>query len=70
MYLATKRFVNAGMLEDMLTNENIPHIKKCMRGAGLGIYAHIGRQDFTFFVPFFAYKRAKEILDTYFPGEY
>jgi hypothetical protein len=62
VFLATKNFVNAGMLEDMLKEHNIPCLKKPMFGAGLTArWGHMF-ETFHIYIPFGALERGLELL--------
>jgi predicted nucleotidyltransferase len=52
------------MLEDVLKNNNIPYLKQGVRGVVLTRLSK--SDDYKFFVPFGAYKKAKELLEECF----
>ena len=64
IYLVTKEFVFARMLEEMLIESNVPHLKQSVRGAGI-TKGNMG-EEFRFFVPYGVYEKAKEIVKDYF----
>ena len=68
VYIITKDFIFAGSIEDILTQNDIPCLKKPLIGAALAArtgYAEV----YQFFVPFGAYSKAKELLFNFFEGE-
>ncbi|MEI6101911.1 MAG: hypothetical protein WCP73_08745 [Eubacteriales bacterium] len=68
VYIITKDFIFAESIEDILTQNNIPCIKKDLMGAGLA--ARTGyATTYQFFVPFGAFAKAKELLYNFFEEE-
>lgn len=61
VYLATRNEVYSGMIEGMLKENKIPCLK-----IGDMVRDRIGFQTYKIFVPFGAYKKAKELLDNFF----
>ena len=69
VYLTTMRGFFAGMLEDILAQNDIPCLK-IRQGPG-GTFPTRGQSslgEYRFFIPFGAYERAKEIFDEFFKG--
>jgi len=68
VYLATKNFIFAGMLEDILEKNKIPYMTK--GGFRVAILGRTGMSGNTaFFVPYGAYQKSKELIKDYFGGE-
>ena len=67
IYLVTKEFVVAGMLEEMLKNNNIQYLKESIYGAGITKGAMF--DQFSFYVKFDDYEKAKQLLDEYFNNQ-
>ena len=63
MYLTIQEFVFAGMLEGILTENNIPHLKQPVFGAGITKGGMV--EEFRFFVPLVFYKKAKALEKEY-----
>jgi len=66
VYLITKNIVWSGGIEDILTENNIPYLKKGLLGAGVASRTGYGMEDYKYFVPFGAYKKSKELLAAIF----
>lgn len=63
VYLTTKTFVYAGMLQEVLEQNNIPFMRKEKNGGILKFMGFgLGIEEFNFFVPLGAYEKAKELL--------
>ena len=62
VFLMEKDAVIAASVEDILSQNGIPCLKRGLLGAG--ITAHIGynMETFRFYIPFGAYEEAKELL--------
>lgn len=68
VYLIAKDHTFAESIEDILTRNDIPYLKKPQVGAGLVSrtgYAEV----YQFFVPFGTYGKAKELLCNFFGGK-
>lgn len=67
IYLTTKKFTFARMLEDILNKNNIPCLK--LRQNTVGSFLSpipTNACEYKFFVPFGAYEKAKTLLEEYF----
>jgi len=66
IYLTCKNYVFSGLLEDVLKQHQIPCIKKPVHGAALSLWRGNMFEKFTFFVPFGALEKSKELLKELF----
>jgi len=66
VYLITKNVVWSGGIEDILTENNIPYLKKGLLGAGIASRTGYGMENYQFYVPFGAYKKSRELLAAIF----
>lgn len=69
VYLITKEAVFAASIEDILTQNDIPCLKKGLIGAGITSRIGFAKETYKIFVPFSAYSKAKELLCNFFDGE-
>ena len=69
VYLTTKDAIWSGVIEDMLTKNNIPYLKNGFFGAGITSTMGYSMEMYKFFVPFGAYKKSKELLSDAFIDE-
>jgi hypothetical protein len=65
VYLLTKDAITSASVEDILTQNGIPCIKKAQLGAGLTAYVGYSLETFRFFVPFGALAAAKDLLSNF-----
>jgi len=65
VYILTKDAILSASIEDILTQNNIPCIKKAQLGAGLTAYIGYSMDTFRFYVPFGALEAAKDLLSNF-----
>ena len=63
IYLTTKSFIWAGEIEEILTKNNIPYLKKGDQGTGLSLKLAFPKENFDFYVPYGAYEKSKELIN-------
>jgi hypothetical protein len=63
VYLTTKNFVLSGILDDMLTTENIKFMKKGQKGAGLSNTLGIVTEMFDYYIIYSDLEKALEIVE-------
>jgi len=59
----------SGGIEDALSENGIPCLKRGVKGPGLSFILGEGFETYQFFVPYSAYEKAKELTDAFLPGE-
>ena len=69
VYLIAKDAILAGSIEDILSQNDIPCLKKGLIGAGITSRIGTANETYQFFVPLSAYGKAKELLYNFFAGE-
>jgi len=70
VYFSTLQYPYAGMLEDVLTQHDVPHHKQGKLGAGMvARTGTLGTEQFDFFVPFGKFDEAKELYEELFAVE-
>ena len=62
IYLTTKDVMWSGVVEDILSQNDIPYLKQGWLGAGMTWMIGNGMEKNQFFVPFVAYEKSKELL--------
>jgi len=63
VYLTTKNFILSGILDDMLTTEDIKFLKKGQKGAGLSNTLGILTETYDFYVLYSNLEKALEIVE-------
>jgi len=63
VYLTTKNFVMSGILDDLLTKEEINFLKKGQKGAGLSATLGILSEEYNYYVVYSNLEKALEIAD-------
>ena len=63
VYLTTKNFVISGILDDLLTTENIYYLKKGQKGAGVSNTIGFLAETYNYYVHFSNLDKALEIVD-------
>ena len=68
-YLTEQDYISSGILEDMLKQNRIPHLKKDVMGAGMAIKVGPMLERSRFYVPFEHLSGAMAIMEDLFPAE-
>lgn len=68
--LIEKGYVWAGMVEEILSDNGIPLLKKGVRGAGLSVSLGEVGETFRFFVPYETLEQARELMVQLFPADF
>ena len=66
VYLTTKNYPFSGMLEAVLTENNIPYWISRNAGIETTVFRALCAGEHKFFVPFGEYEKAKELLEYFF----
>lgn len=67
VYLITKDSICAGMVEELLQDNEIPYEKRSVFGCGVTLHTGTGIETYNFFVPYGAYKKSCRLLKELFP---
>ncbi len=62
VFLTVKDALTSGQIEPILNENNIPYIKRGRLGAGLVTRLGPMLETYTFFVPYGAYEKAKDLI--------
>jgi len=66
VYLMTKDAITAAIIEDILSQNNIPNLKQGLSGSLITAYVGYSRETCRIFVPYGAYEKSKELLGNFF----
>jgi len=67
VFLLEQQSLWSGGIEEILRENDIPCMKRGVRGAGLAFILGEGLETYQFFVPYSAYDKAKELMDDFLP---
>lgn len=68
-HLTTQTFMYAEMLKEVLEKENISFETTAKMGAGIALKVAPMLEEYTFYVPYYDYHRAKDIVENMFHKE-
>ena len=69
VFLMEKDAVLAASVEDILSQNGIPCLKKGRLGAGITAYVGYTMETFSFYVPYGAYEAAADLLSNFFEND-
>lgn len=69
VFLARKNWLEAGILEGVLTEKGIPFEKSGLLGRGMSLKVGAKLEHYDFYVPYGAYEKCTEILEDVFGGD-